>query len=634
MLIKKELQNLPLSPAPDPTKKIPLTAGAKIHQLPRCGRILALDVYQQRKLLFRFFSDGKNCITWSEHPGKPGWTKKNLFQFDGIKYQAISIRPCSVKRITHILKANPSSLNVLHQTEECVGEFIERFHKQKKERARDAKCRLMEQHLDMFPAYPDDLDEFCENHVFHRSIVYLSKLEKGKRWGRCMHCGREFLLDRSVKPGSEGTCPKCSFPVRFRGERATKPIVEKAKICIPSRVDGQLLLRYTDVRRVISPDEREPEFDYSDFFLNIVVEKAGRQKAYAYWWRSYPYYWSGWSRLKNGSGCYSYTYVYTENLTEVFGEQYCHVDLQAGLRDLLRPIDFAGILRNLQNIPQAEYLFKLGLPGLAAGLSLKESGAASFSELTGVSKQYLPILRETQAGKGEINLLAESQKWVPFEVFRELCALNLDITGLTTMQSIMEYNSLGRVLRYLQGQKKIKKTYANLLGLYRDYLDMARNLGCNLKKKAILEPRDLKAQHDLLAEQLAAHKTEKENLLLPHAIENGLYEWAQEYASEDYCVVYPQTKNDFINEGRILHHCVGNASYYDRHVLGRSMVFFIRRASQPEKPFFTTEIDMDAGRIKQLYGFSDCSAPKEVRGFVEGFVRAAMRWRNAERMAG
>lgn len=208
------------------------------------------------------------------------------------------------------------------------------------------------------------------------------------------------------------------------------------------------------MRRIISPDEREPEFDYSDFFLNIVVEKAGRQKAYAYWWRSYPYYWSVWSRLKNGSVCYSDTYVYTENLPEVFGERYCHVDLQAGLKDLLRPINFAGLLWNLQIIPQAEYLFKLGLPGLAAGLSPKKSGAVSFSELTGVSKQYLPVLRETQAVENEINLLAVSPKWVPFEVFRELCALNLDTTGLTTMQGIMEYNSLGRVLGTCRARRK------------------------------------------------------------------------------------------------------------------------------------------------------------------------------------
>ena len=69
-----------------------------------------------------------------------------------------------------------------------------------------------------------------------------------------------------------------------------------------------------------------------------------------------------------------------------------------------------------------------------------------------------------------------------------------------------------------------------------------------------------------------------------------------------------------------LNHCVGSAGYYNRHVLGRSMIFFIPCTSQPDKPFFTTEIDMDEGRIQQLYGFSDRSAPKEIRAFAEGFV--------------
>lgn len=48
MLIKKELQDLPLSPGPDPTKRVPLTAGAAVHRLPKCGDILALDVHKNR----------------------------------------------------------------------------------------------------------------------------------------------------------------------------------------------------------------------------------------------------------------------------------------------------------------------------------------------------------------------------------------------------------------------------------------------------------------------------------------------------------------------------------------------------------------------------------------------------------
>lgn len=634
MLIKKELQNLPLSPAPAPTKRIPLTAGAAVHQLPKCGDILAVDVYENRRLIFRFFSDGNNFITWRARSNIQDWTKRDPFIAENIRCQPVSVKPTSMESISHILGINPLLWDIQEQVEECVAKFIARWRRKKKEKALDAKYQLMERHLDMFPAYPSNLDEFCENHVFHKSIVYLSKLEKGRRWGRCMHCGGCFRLDRSVKPGSEGICPKCGVPVRFRGEWAEKPFVTKAKICIPYLVDGQVLLRYTNVQRAISPLQMRPEYDYTDFFLNITVEKNGRQKTYAYWWRQYPYYCSGWNRLRNGSECFSATYVYTENLPEIFGERYCHVDLRAGLQGLCRPIWFYDLLQNLRNIPQAEYLFKLGLPVLAANLSSQKPGIIGFSELTGVSKQYLPILRETQAMENEIKLLAASKKWVPFEVFRQLCALNLDYNSLNTMRSIMEYNRLGRVLRYLQSQKKRKKTFANLLGLYRDYLDMAKSLGSNMKKKAILEPRDLKAQHDLMAAQLAEQKREKENSLLPLAIQDGLYWWAQEYANEKYQVVYPQTRDDFINEGISLNHCVGSAGYYDRHVLGRQMVFFIRQTPQPDKPLYTTEIDMDEGRIRQLYGFSDTSVPKDVRAFTEGFVRAAMRWRSAQRIAG
>lgn len=634
MLIKKELQNLPLSTSPAPTKKVPLTAGAAVHQLPRCGNILAVDVYKNRKLLFRFFSDSKNFIIWRARPDAQGWTKRDPFIAEDIRYHPVKADSSSMESISHILGIKPRSQNVLEQVEECLAQFIARYYKQKKERALEAKYRLMEQHLDMFPTYPSDLSEFCENHVFHKSIVYLSKLIERHRWGQCMHCGKRFLLDRSVKPGSEGTCPECGFPVRFRSEWAEKPIFSKAKICIPFLVDGQVLLRYTKVKRRITPHESEPKYEYSDFFLNVFSEKNGRQKAYAYYWRQHPYYWHGWSRLRNGSVCFSDTYVYTENLPEIFGKKYCHVELQVGLENLRRPIDFVGLLRNLRDIPQAEYLFKLGLPGLAAGLSPLRTYSGSFAELTGISKQYLPILRKTQACENEIKVLAAAKKWVPFEVVRQLCALELDTVSLDTLRGLLEYNGLSRVLRYLQGQKKSKKSFAARLDLYRDYLDMAKRLGCNMKKKAILEPRDLKAQHDLLSSQIAAQKKEKENSLLSQAIENGLYWWARDYASEDFLVVYPQTRNDFITEGQSLNHCVGSARYYDRHILGRQMVFFIRRTSQPEKPFFTTEIDMEEGRIRQLYGFSDCSAPKEVRDFVEGFARAVMRWRSVERMAG
>lgn len=76
--------------------------------------------------------------------------------------------------------------------------------------------------------------------------------------------------------------------------------------------------------------------------------------------------------------------------------------------------------------------------------------------------------------------------------------------------------------------------------------------------------------------------------------------------------------------------------YYESHILGQNMIFFIRKAEVPGKPYFTAEIEMDTGRVRQLYGFGDCSASKEVRAFTEGFARAAVKWRSSgmQRAAG
>ena len=151
-----------------------------------------------------------------------------------------------------------------------------------------------------------------------------------------------------------------------------------------------------------------------------------------------------------------------------------------------------------------------------------------------------------------------------------------------------------------------------------------------MSQRAILEPRDLKERHDLLAARVNEVKSERENARMQKMIEKGLYWWAHAYANEDFCVVYPQKHSDFVTEGQRLNHCVGSAGYYERHMEGKRMVFFIRRASEPEKAYFTAEIDMNAGRILQLYGFGDCSAPREVRTFTEGFARAVLRWQDQE----
>lgn len=639
MLVKKLLEGLPVTPGPKCPKKVEYTAGAAVYDLPRCGGVLAVDVYnRKRELLYRFYSDGKNYITLVAQAFAgftPGWTERS--PVGGSMWHLaddIAASPESIAAVDRVLKNVSTWRSDNGKVGNAVQDFICTVGRERRWRAYDNRQELMKAHFAMFPKYPKDLAAFCEENVFHGSVLYISKLEKGKRRAVCRHCGKSFQVGREVKPGGSGVCPKCGWPVTYRAQWVKAEVTHRAKICIACKVEGQLLLRYTDVERRVYPDDKKPDYHFSDDFKTLFLAHKGKATEYAYAWCQAPYQGYAWRRLRNGSACFDESYVYTPNLREVFGEKYYNVNLQAGLEGLRRPIRFRRLLDNLKNVPQAEYLMKAGLPVLAAS-NLPDTNAKTLPELTGLGKHFLPTMRESQASFREIQTVAVQKNPKP-EDLRQLCARHLDGECLGLLEELVCFSPFGRVLRYVEAQRELfppqvkRRKLPYFLGLYRDYLHMAQDLKSDMTARAILEPRDLKERHDRLAARVNEVKSERENARMQKMIENGLYWWAHEYASEDFCVVYPQKHSDFITEGQRLNHCVGSAGYYERHMEGKRMVFFIRRASEPEKAYFTAEIDMNAGRILQLYGFGDCSAPREVRAFTEGFARAVLRWQDHE----
>jgi hypothetical protein len=111
-----------------------------------------------------------------------------------------------------------------------------------------------------------------------------------------------------------------------------------------------------------------------------------------------------------------------------------------------------------------------------------------------------------------------------------------------------------------------------------------------------------------------------------------LYVGMKEYAKGEYCIVFPALRSDLITEGQSLSHCVVADRYYQNHIAGTKMIFFVRRTNQPERPYFTLEIDMKELKISQLYGFKDCAAPPEVRKFANEFLRQLKTIRKENRI--
>ena len=184
--------------------------------------------------------------------------------------------------------------------------------------------------------------------------------------------------------------------------------------------------------------------------------------------------------------------------------------------------------------------------------------------------------------------------------------------------------SFAKFLNYFGKQKQLnpKHRISKILAWYRDYLDMSAGLGVDMSHKSVRFPKNCVEAHDQILPRFNERKMEAENQLFSDAVK-PLYERLPftEYVKNGFCIVLPQKRSDLTTEGQSLNHCVGGDGYYKNHIAGTHMIFFVRKSADPGKPFFTMEVTMSNYRIAQLYGFGDCSAPKEVRAFAESFVK-------------
>lgn len=82
------------------------------------------------------------------------------------------------------------------------------------------------------------------------------------------------------------------------------------------------------------------------------------------------------------------------------------------------------------------------------------------------------------------------------------------------------------------------------------------------------------------------------------------------YDDENYLIRLPKDEDEICKEGMSLHHCVGG--YAHEHSIGSTTIMFLRKKSEPDKPFYTIEVEIGvvdgkvAGlRIRQIHGFGN-----------------------------
>lgn len=625
MLIKKELLTVPLLPmlkVPKSEKRdYYYTDSAAVLELPRSGRILFVDIYRIRDkvLICRFCSDGKNYLCAEEWPAE-SWGKfnpRNKTGYMSEHYCGEGISDLVKSVLGQRQRWNNSPISV-------IDDFVSTLNFEERMKRHQNAAELMKKHFAMYPKRPEDLPEYCDDYVFSTGYLFFTKKGKdGTRKAWCGVCGHEFIPEPQVHHNLRSHCPACGRSSVYKADWIRKGLQQDGEICIAERVDGQLLIRWTHVCRMYHWPKFEKQYFFIDAGYNLYLPEKTKTILYSYGHGNW-----GWSRNRNGSVCRDKSFVYTNNLKEVFGETFHGVNIP----DIVHPRDeirLGVLLGNLEKYPVTEYLLKLGLTALAdkaESLQIRdECKKPTFANVLGVSKQLLPMYQSMNVTWFEHQIIRSYGKWVSEEDLEEFRMLNPAGCSVDDICNLLKTMSLQRFNHYFLKQKQEspdRKLY-DLIIKYQDYIEMSMGLNIDLSHKSVRFPPDIVMAHDRLVKTFEPAKDEATDRLFAMKVK-PLYEEMPLPVKEwkKYCVVLPQVRSDLIREGSSLNHCVGRQEqYYKNHMAGTKMIFFIRQVEKREKPFVTMEVDMQTMHILQIYGFGDQAPAPEVRKFAESFLK-------------
>ena len=172
-----------------------------------------------------------------------------------------------------------------------------------------------------------------------------------------------------------------------------------------------------------------------------------------------------------------------------------------------------------------------------------------------------------------------------------------------------------KMMRYLQQagavateEKGRPVSDSEIVRLYMDYLDAARNCGMDVENPVIFMPRDLIEKHDRVTAAWSAIQRQRRKAVqaeadrkAAEAYRKRLHTLCEKYLfwTDDFLIRAPVNADEIVDEGKALKHCVGG--YADRHLSGATTILFLRRRGRPGVPLAT--IEMAGNSIMQVHGY-------------------------------
>ncbi len=293
-----------------------------------------------------------------------------------------------------------------------------------------------------------------------------------------------------------------------------------------------------------------------------------------------------------------------------------------------------------------EYIIKAGMTELLNDLlevpeyGLIKSVERKLHKALGIEKSHMQFMKQYNLGIEGLEFVQMSEK-IKMEPKKEYLDIALKV-GNHKWFEMLEYSKPQKAINYVKKQLKIMKIskpwgydykkyqqykWKTVIDTWIDYLKMAKKLNWNVEDSYFKYPKNLVEAHNEVLrivhqnEEKLREKKRKEDSKKIAEMKEKL---EKEYSFEafGYTIVAPRNAQEIVKEGNKLKHCVGRSDYIERMAEGKTVILFLRKLQELDKPFVTIEIIN--GKIGQYHGYNNemtksRQLPKEVHKFMKMF---------------
>lgn len=541
-------------------------------------------------------------------------------------------------------------------TDTEVEDRIDEYQNQIKEWRLQKKHQKEKDEIDhqmmKFGDLPDDYESFVRKTVFSGKNYIFYSTKKSRAYCTC--CGNEFELTKEkhlrhktipvwndrdeVRHNHTVVCPYCMKIFKCKSEGMSRlSLFEVQWSVLVQKYEEEVLVRYFCHTKDFRTDYRNPKICTFEKYRTVHTENKVKDFEWTWFKSSNEIRWCnfreryGWNTPPETEVPRSAVLYNTNLLEAVSGTcmKYSAVDIYVNKileheRYFDKPWCIDWYFNSYRKNPYLEQLLKVGFYKLAESV-LKDSKTPALKhgrtimETLGITKNHFNMLRKVgNPSFRDVDILKYGQN---------LSEKEFDILRLIYDQSywrryekyidMRQYTTIYKLDKYLD---KVGKSQQQ--NDYFDYIQWMTEMGYDMRNEFNLYPKDFQKAHDeksaeyiKFKDKRAKEEIKKFNKWLKELRKGSADTEAMNLKVSGMFIRLPNQLDEIKKEGETLHHCVG--TYVDRVAKGETMIFFIRKIEEPDKPFYTLE--WKENKVAQCRGFKNCDMTPEVKLFSKLF---------------